>query len=67
MADVVDSAQEINDLRLQDALARQARQKAPPHSGSCLYCEEPVPAPRRYCDSFCRIDHEKQMRRNRPA
>lgn len=61
-ADFADEAQEINEAFLEISL-KKVPKTAPPFSGFCLYCEEPV-VQRRFCDSHCREAHEKSPRRN---
>jgi hypothetical protein len=61
--DAADQAQDITEESIANALKK--RKISPmPFSGFCLFCQDPV-IERRYCDSHCREDHEKQMRRNR--
>jgi hypothetical protein len=59
-ADFADEAQEINETFLELSLKKVPR-TAPPLSGFCLHCEEPV-TQRRYCDSTCREGHEASQR-----
>lgn len=60
-ADFADEAQEINEAFLEASL-KKVRKTAPPFSGFCLHCEEPV-VQRRYCDATCREAHEATQRR----
>lgn len=63
MADVADEAQALSETSLERSL-KNISIKAPSFSGVCLYCEEPV-GRRRYCDSYCREQHESSLRRTR--
>ena len=59
--DQVDIANDLVTETVENALHRRQTLTIP-FSGFCLNCEEPVDQ-RRYCDSFCRSEHEKQMKR----
>jgi hypothetical protein len=55
MPDTVDLAQMQQEML--EALQIQVRKPAgPPATGVCLYCGEPLPAGRRWCDAACRDD-----------
>ena len=64
MADEIDKAQELNDLYLRAALQKQQQQSTvtPSGTGRCLYCDEPIPLDRRWCDASCRDGWEKEQR-----
>jgi len=62
--DIIDEANEKQEMFLSRALARQAAQQPIPFSGSCLSCNEPIEKGR-YCDSSCREDHERKLKRVR--
>lgn len=37
---------------------RSRRPEAPGYVGHCLNCQEPLPAPRRFCDHDCMSDYQ---------
>lgn len=60
MTDVFEQASEREQLE-RDLAIRFSRKTAElPYSGSCYFCEHDLPPPMRFCDSFCRDDHEKE-------
>ncbi len=63
MADVVDEAQDLQEIILARTLHKHSTRKTPGYSGFCLSCDEPISKDRRYCDSTCREDHEKSTKR----
>jgi hypothetical protein len=57
VADVADLAQV--PIEVFERLALAARKPAaPPATGFCLNCAEPLPGGRRWCDADCRDDWE---------
>lgn len=47
------------ELEAQLARARQLAQIKPPKAtGRCLYCEQPLPEGRRFCDTDCAQDYQ---------
>lgn len=62
MSDSIDHAVEIEDFMLQTQLTKR-RDEAADFTGFCLYCEEPVEQPHRWCDVACRDDYQKQQAR----
>jgi len=62
MADLADKANDLQELELQNILKKQSNIPKIPFSGSCLSCDEPL-SQARYCDSYCRENHEKKLRR----
>lgn len=61
---VDDDATRREEQERERALA-EASQKAkdgPAFTGRCLYCTDPVPAPRRWCGAECRDDWEREQR-----
>jgi len=62
MADEADLADEFQERFLQDSLQRQlsGQRLAPKSTGKCLYCEEPLAPTKRWCDSDCRDDWERE-------
>lgn len=61
MADQVDVANDWNSLH-NDMLVKAARSKPleVEATGACLFCEEPVEAPKRWCDAECRNEWERR-------
>lgn len=59
--DAADFAAEMSERHLEDAI-RNLTPKTVPFSGKCLACGDPVHE-RRYCDAYCRQDHEKALSR----
>lgn len=62
MANEADRADRAVTLHLQQALARRAPE-GPPDTGACLYCDQPTPPGRRWCNADCRDDWEAECRR----
>ncbi|QYW06509.1 hypothetical protein uan_097 [Pseudomonas phage UAntarctica] len=63
-ADQLDAASAEQERSLQENI-RRARATAQPmlsYKGSCYNCDEPLAEPLRFCDEFCRDDHEKIQR-----
>jgi hypothetical protein len=60
MADFADQAQNVTELHINKAI-KDRETATLPFSGVCIACQEPV-TDRRYCDSFCREDHEQSMK-----
>lgn len=54
MADDIDNANELVELSLERAI-RKSKESKPvaTATGSCLWCEEPVEPPRRWCNREC--------------
>lgn len=63
--DIADEAQAMTGEFIENSLKNRQRLSTP-FSGVCLACEEPVQE-RRYCDSYCREDHEKALVRKMRA
>ena len=59
MADMIDDAQEFEERRIAEALAK--RMKVPEKTGLCLACDEPIKQGV-FCDSDCREFHERADR-----
>lgn len=59
--DFADAAQEITENHLERSL-RNRPQLTVPYSGSCMACGEDV-TERRFCDSHCREEYEKTLKR----
>lgn len=64
MADEIDDAQEMSELHLTRSLER-IKNTTVAYSGFCLFCGDDCGKDRRYCDSYCREDHEKQIKTQR--
>lgn len=66
-ADPVDKATAVAEESLRLAIeAAKANAPAPlPITGSCYYCHEPIGQGRRFCDEFCREDHDYMMTRRK--
>ncbi len=62
MADQVDVANAWNDLQ-NETLVRAARDKKSTieATGACLFCDEPVESPKRWCDVECRNEWERRQ------
>lgn len=63
MADIIDEAFDINEIHFQKSL-KNINRTHEAYSGFCLSCGDEISedrAPARYCDSFCRVDHEKEL------
>jgi hypothetical protein len=66
MSDIADKGAATADFFLSVALRKQQQDAsvAPPaNGGECLYCGEPVPAPRRWCGPECRDEWETEQKR----
>lgn len=57
-ADKADFQQEM----FREAAMKMRRQEGPLPTGKCLFCDEPLPMPHRWCDVDCREDWEKRAR-----
>jgi hypothetical protein len=66
-ADPIDKATAVAEESLRLAIeAAKADVPAPlPATGKCYYCSEPIEAGRRFCDEFCREDHDYMMARRK--
>lgn len=61
MADEVDLAGDFQEQFLADSIERQLSSKssAPESKGFCLYCEEKTSREKRWCNTFCRDDWQR--------
>lgn len=64
MADEVDQSAERQELmermRLREVQEQAGKQEVTrAKNGTCLWCEEKIPAPKRWCSSECRNDWQK--------
>ena len=59
--DFADEAQAVAEKHLEEVL-RSRKILTLPFSGFCISCNEPL-VERRYCDAFCRDNHEAQLKR----
>lgn len=66
-ADELDLASEPEQRRIEAAIeaARNSRESGLPATGVCHNCHEPVEAGIRFCDQFCRDDHDYRMQRRK--
>lgn len=64
--DEFDKASEFEELRREIAL-RYRKPAGPQATGACLFCGEPAPHGRRWCNTDCRDDWERQQRAQREA
>jgi hypothetical protein len=66
MPDELDLASEREEFARTHA--RNVRKpEAPAATGLCLYCDEDVASPRRWCDTDCRDAWDKRSKLNRSA
>lgn len=65
MADQFDLASEYEELERLSCLNKLKSDNQPKAeaTGCCLYCEEPLPEGRRWCNAECRDEWEKEQRR----
>jgi hypothetical protein len=56
--DVIDQAQKQIEQALERALKQRRAEPEAVFTGRCLWCDDPVPAPRRWCCAKCRDDWE---------
>lgn len=61
MSDEADIAAEMDELRRQMAIAACSRAPRLLPKGSCWFCDEPLPPPRKFCDSDCSSDYELEQ------
>lgn len=59
-SDPLDIAQEV-ELRQLEAALTVRKPEAPQFTGACLFCEEPVEPPKRWCNPECRDLWEKRQ------
>lgn len=59
--DIADIADKDVERALQDALNNK-RPSGPEYTGKCLFCDEQVEAPKRWCDAECRDQWERRQR-----
>lgn len=64
MTDQLDQAQELEQIRRDDALRDNALKPAMPFIGSCYNCEAVIDVGC-FCDVNCRDDYEKQLKLQR--
>ena len=57
-----DAATATEEL-FRDLALRYRAPEAPKAAGRCLFCKEPLPEGRRFCDAHCRDDYEILQRR----
>lgn len=66
-ADLVDEAADVAAENLERAISRVLNSSPPPlpSKGACYYCDEPLGAGLRFCDEFCREDHDYMVTRRK--
>lgn len=64
MADIADEASDLQEQLLNKTLHQHSIRREIPFSGLCLNCEEKIEIGR-YCDQYCREDHENRIRKRR--
>ena len=62
MADIVDKANDWNELRL-DLLLKHRKRDTLPAIGTCHYCEAAVKGGKLFCNSDCAEDHQRLVAR----
>lgn len=66
MADIIDHANDwvehCAEIAQKDIRSRMPEAK---HTGHCLFCEEVVDTPKRWCDGDCRDGWERERRRKK--
>jgi hypothetical protein len=61
MADVVDRANDLVEMTLENCIKKvTAKASIPKGIGICIECGEPVEGERRWCDVDCRDDWQRQ-------
>lgn len=61
LPDKNDAATETEEL-FRDLALRYRAPEAPAATGRCLFCDEPLPKGRRFCDAYCRDDYDIRSR-----
>jgi hypothetical protein len=67
MSDVIDRACEVEQQLREVAIQNQKNSvSGPKYTGFCLYCEEEVSEPHRWCSISCRdmYEHEQKLKRH---
>lgn len=64
-SDPLDLAAEYTEAFLEAARAKRKEERHRPYTGYCYNCEEPLPAPQRFCDEDCRDDFDHRQERVR--
>lgn len=63
MADIVDLGNDRAEEILRDSIARVSMMARAPHfTGECAYCGAGLSHPKRFCDSDCRDDWDREQR-----
>lgn len=66
MADIGDESVALEELALKTAITNHAnrpREGSRPYTGFCVYCNEPLPKPKRFCDDDCKEDQQYEEER----
>lgn len=61
--DIIDRAQ--NEMEAYERFRKHKTRKDAEETGYCLFCGEPMPKGRRWCNAECRDAWEKEQRRNK--
>ena len=64
--DIVDQANAISEVYTRAAVSTR-KPEGPKATGYCLWCEDPVESPRRWCDADCRDQWEKHPHLRTPV
>lgn len=62
MTDELDRAEEEIEMELAESL-RKRKPRGPTPTGVCLYCDEPLPTGKRWCDRECEAGWEYEQER----
>lgn len=62
MADIADVANDNLESEIKRALSLINSSEVAKANGACLYCNEPLSLPRRWCDADCRDNWEKEQK-----
>jgi len=60
-ADVLDNASEIESNERERLIGKARRSVKVVATGRCFYCNAELPDGKKYCDSWCRDDHELEQ------
>lgn len=61
LSDPADVATRNEEMARVGAVAASRRPAGPQYTGVCHYCDDPVDAPRRWCNAFCRDFWERDQ------
>lgn len=63
MADEIDRAQTHIEMMAEENIRASKKPEGPRPTGYCLHCDEPVAEGHRWCDTECRDDWAKGVRK----